>query len=128
MLAVAIVVITLALAFYTTGVWAERVQGTLRRWHAAAFAAGLLCDAVGTYLMSRIADESEGPTSTFDTIMIWTGALAILLMAVHLVWALVVLARDREHEKAEFHRFSVVVWSIWLIPYVTGAIGAMTAG
>lgn len=128
MLALAIVVITMALVFYTIGVWAERIQGTLKRWHAGAFAAGLLCDAAGTFLMSRIADESSGPNSAFDTVMIWTGGLAILLMAVHLVWALVVLARNREHEKAQFHRFSVVVWSIWLVPYVTGAIGAMTAG
>ncbi|WP_141015179.1 HsmA family protein [Nocardioides sambongensis] len=128
MLALAIVVITLALVFYTIGVWAERLQGTLKRWHAAAFAVGLLCDATGTYLMSRIADESDGPASGFDTIMIWTGGLAIALMAIHLVWAVVVLVRDRDTEKASFHRLSLVVWSIWLVPYVTGAIGAMTAG
>ncbi|WP_181762905.1 hypothetical protein [Rhodococcus spelaei] len=38
-----------------------------------------------------------------------------------------VLVRDRPSEKAGFHRFSIVVWSIWLVPYFTGAIGAMTA-
>ena len=128
MLALAIVVITLALVFYTIGVWAERMQGTLRRWHAGAFALGLVCDATGTYLMSRIADATAGPASTFDTVMIWTGGLAIALMAVHLVWAVVVLVRDRDSEKAGFHRFSIVVWSIWLVPYVAGAIGAMSAG
>ncbi|MEQ6900823.1 HsmA family protein [Nocardioides sp. YIM 152588] len=127
MLAVAIVVITLALVFYTIGVWAERIQGTLRWWHAGAFALGLACDVTGTMLMSRIADESDGPTSALNTVMIWTGGLAIALMAVHLVWAVVVLVRDRASEKASFHRLSIVVWAIWLIPYVTGAIGAMTA-
>ncbi|MBB3045527.1 HsmA family protein [Nocardioides soli] len=127
MLALAIVVITLALVFYTIGVWSERVQGILKPWHAAAFAAGLLCDGAGTLLMSRIADESDEPTSAFNTVMIWTGGLAIALMAIHLMWAIIVLIRDRESEKASFHRFSVVVWAIWLVPYVTGAIGAMTA-
>lgn len=126
MLGLAIVVITLALAFYSVGVWSERIQGTLKPWHAACFAAGLVCDATGTFLMSRIAKSSEGPTGGFDTIMIWTGGLAIALMAVHLVWAVIVLARDRESEKASFHRFSIVVWAIWLVPYVTGAVGAMT--
>lgn len=127
MLALAIIVITLALVFYTIGVWSERIQGTLKLWHVAAFAVGLACDAAGTLLMSRIADDSDGPTSTFNTIMIWTGGLAIALMAIHLVWAVVVLIRDRESEKARFHRFSFVVWAIWLIPYITGAVGAMTA-
>lgn len=54
-------------------------------------------------------------------------AVAIVLTAVHLVWAVVVVLRDRPSEKAGFHRFSIVVWSIWLIPHFTGAIGAMTA-
>ena len=127
MLALAIVVITLALVFYTIGVWSERIQGTLKPWHAVAFAVGLACDATGTFLMSQIAETSAGPASAFDTVMIWTGGLAIALMAIHLVWAIVVLVRDREPEKASFHRFSIVVWAIWLVPYVTGAIGAMTA-
>ncbi len=123
-------IITLALAFYTLGVWAERIQGTLKWWHVAAFAAGLTCDATGTVLMSRLADQqaTAGKTAgVFDTIMAWTGALAIGLMAVHLVWALVVLIRNRPNEKASFHKFSIVVWVIWLIPYFTGAIGAMVA-
>ncbi len=30
-------------------------------------------------------------------------------MAVHLVWAIVVLLRNRDHEKLVFHRFSVGV-------------------
>lgn len=127
MLAAAIVIITFALVFYTIGVWAERLQRTLAWWHAGCFAAGLICDATGTLLMSRIADDSAGDeTSTFNTVMIWTGGLAIALMAIHLVWAVIVLARGRDNEKAQFHKFSIVVWSIWLIPYVTGAIGAMT--
>ncbi|MCI4013182.1 HsmA family protein [Brevibacterium sp. ZH18] len=125
MLAIAIVVITLALVFYTLGVWAERMQCTLKTWHAAAFGAGLGCDAFGTFLMSRIADQTTGSAGAFNTIMIWTGGLAIALMAIHLIWAVLVLVRNRETEKVSFHKFSLVVWAIWLIPYVTGAIGAM---
>ncbi|WP_305093638.1 HsmA family protein [Prescottella sp. R16] len=127
MLALAIIVITFALVFYSIGVWSERIQKTLEWWHAGAFALGLLCDASGTVLMSRISDgSSDTETSTFDQIMIITGAIAIVLMAVHLVWAIVVLLRDRPSEKAQFHKFSLVVWTIWLVPYFTGAVGAMT--
>ena len=54
-----------------------------------------------------------------------TGIIAILLMAVHLVWAVIVLLRNRDEEKRVFHRFSITVWAIWLIPYVVGAAAAM---
>ena len=33
MLVPAIVIITLALALYTIGVWGERIQGILKWWH-----------------------------------------------------------------------------------------------
>ena len=45
------VVITLALVFYSIGVWSERFQGRLRPWHLAFFWAGLVCDTVGTGMM-----------------------------------------------------------------------------
>ena len=50
--------------------------------------------------------------------------LALTLMGIHFLWGIVVLWRNRPVEKANFHRFSLVVWSIWLIPYLAGAIGA----
>jgi uncharacterized repeat protein (TIGR03987 family) len=53
---------------------------------------------------------------TFDVHGV-TGVLAIVLMLVHAVWATVVLARHDEHWITEFHKFSVVVWAIWLVPY-----------
>lgn len=53
-----------------------------------------------------------------------TGTAALLLMVLHLVWAVIVPVRNREAEEKRFHKFSLVVWAIWLIPYFTGAIGA----
>jgi uncharacterized repeat protein (TIGR03987 family) len=55
-----------------------------------------------------------------------SGTIAIALMAIHLSWAVVVLIRNREQEKQTFHRFSIAVWILWLIPYVIGAASAMT--
>ncbi len=128
MLPAAIVIITAALLFYSVGVWGERIQRTLHWWHAAMFALGLVCDATGTILMTRIAAQqrTEGiAQNAAGTLMAWTGTAAIALMAVHLVWAVVVLIRNRESEKHAFHRFSVVVWAIWLVPYIAGAASAM---
>lgn len=127
MLLPAIILITLALVFYTVGVWAERVQRTLKPWHVAMFGLGLAADASGTYLMSLIAEQNRQDgveSSILNQIMAVSGVVALALMAVHLLWAVIVLARDRDDEKRRFHRFSVVVWAIWLVPYVTGALGS----
>ena len=51
--------------------------------------------------------------------------LALILMALHLVWAVVTMLRNRPDEKRAFHRFSIVVWAIWLVPYFTGMAAAM---
>jgi len=128
MLPLAIVIITAALVFYSVGVWAERIQRTLKWWHAAMFAIGLACDTIGTILMTRIAADqrAEGiAQNAAGTLMAWTGTAAIVLMAVHLGWAVIVLVRGREKEKRAFHRFSIIVWAIWLVPYIAGAASAM---
>jgi uncharacterized repeat protein (TIGR03987 family) len=127
MLISAIILITLALVCYTIGVWSERVQKTLKPWHVVFFGLGLAADATGTFLMSMIASANQAAgaeTSVLNQLMGITGVIAIALMAVHLVWAIVVLARNREAEKNSFHRFSVIVWAIWLVPYIVGALGS----
>ncbi|MCJ7712245.1 MAG: TIGR03987 family protein [Chloroflexi bacterium] len=107
----AAVIITLALVFYSIGVWSERIQGRLRPWHLAFFWAGLVCDTIGTGMM---LDFAGGLTADIHGI---SGVLAIVLMLVHAIWATIVLARRDERLILTFHRFSLVVWAIWLIPY-----------
>ena len=131
MLSSAIVLITLALLLYTVGVWAERRHGTLTWAHAAFFALGLTFDVSGTWIMSRIAAagglNTSGAAGVLNQIMAITGTAALVIMAVHLLWAVVVLVRNRPHEREVFHSFSVGVWAFWLIPYVTGMIGSMAS-
>lgn len=45
-----------------------------------------------------------------------TGAVATLLMLIHAVWATIVLVRRDEAWIMNFHKFSVAVWLVWLIP------------
>lgn len=54
-----------------------------------------------------------------------TGALAIILMIFHAVWATVTLSRKNEKQMETFHKFSMVVWLIWLIPYFIGMFMGM---
>ncbi len=107
------VIITAALVFYSIGVWSERFQGRLKTWHLVFFWLGLVCDTWGTGLMMEMAGGL-----TLDVHGI-TGVIAIVLMLIHAVWATIVLVRKDERWIKDFHKFSVIVWFIWLIPYAS---------
>ena len=49
------ILITLALIFYTIGVWAERLAGRLMPWHLIFFWGGLIFDTTGTSIMMDMA-------------------------------------------------------------------------
>jgi uncharacterized repeat protein (TIGR03987 family) len=110
-MSVAVIVINLALIFYSIGVWSERIAGKLKPWHLVFFCLGLICDTWGTALMFEMVGGL-----TYD-IHGLSGLLAILLMAIHAIWAAIVLIRKDENMINNFHKFSVLVWFIWLIPY-----------
>lgn len=104
-------IITAALVFYSIGVWAERFTGRLKGWHLVFFVLGLICDTWGTGLMFQYVGGMA-----FDVHGI-SGVIAIVLMLIHAVWALVVLLKKDEQALLNFHKFSLAVWLIWLIPY-----------
>src|SRR5512139_2879314 len=114
-----VILITLALVFYTIGVWSERLAGRLKAWHLVFFWAGFACDTLGTGIMMEMSGAD------IFNVHGLTGVLAILLMFIHAVWASVVLARRNEKAIVNFHKFSVVVWLIWLIPYLNGFFASM---
>ena len=116
---VPVIVINLALLFYSIGVWSERFSGRLKTWHLIFFWLGIICDTWGTGMMLDMAGGL-----TFDIHGV-TGVLAIVLMLIHAVWATVVLIRKNEKMISSFHRFSVLVWFIWLIPYLSPMLFAL---
>lgn len=116
----AIITITLALFFYTAGVWSEKYDGSLKGWHVIVFWAGFAFDTIGTSLMGRFA--AAPLTFNFHSI---TGAVAIALMLFHAVWATCTLLKGTGIQKRNFHKFSVLVWIIWLIPYGSGMVVGM---
>ena len=117
MLLVAILFIFGACILYTLGVWAEKIQKRLKIWHVVVFYLGLIFDTIGTGAMGKLAGSLI--QLNFHGL---TGLLAILLMLFHAVWATVVMVRKNETMILNFHKFSFVVWIIWLIPMVTGMI------
>lgn len=97
-LGAAITSITLALVFYTIGTWAEKVQGRLKLWHIVFFLLGLVADSLGTAIMSDIA----GQKGDVDPLHGITGILAIVLMAIHAVWAIVTYRKGNEKAMRNF--------------------------
>jgi uncharacterized repeat protein (TIGR03987 family) len=111
----------LALVFYSIGVWGERISGRLQWWNLIFFGLGLISDTWGTGLMFAYVGGMA-----FDLHGI-TGLLAIVLMLIHAGWALVVLLKRDEKAIQNFHKFSLVVWCIWLIPYFSPMVVSITA-
>lgn len=118
----AIVIISLALCFYSVGVWGERIQKGLKLWHVVAFTLGITADLVGTSLMEHIAHI----THETDRLHSITGLLAVILMLIHAVWAVFTYYRGSQRAKLRFSRFSIAVWAIWLIPYCIGVYIGMS--
>ena len=108
--------ITLALIFYSLGVWSERIARYLKPWHVAAFWTGFIFDISGTYAMHLLA---KGPFDITES-HILTGQLALWLMLIHAIWATRVVMKNNEKLRLSFHKFSIIVWLIWLIPYFGG--------
>ena len=122
MLMKAVTAITLALIFYTIGVWSEHRAKVLKSEHLVYFWLGLCMDTAGTMMMSKLADGSGGGIMGAHGV---TGLIAIILMMIHAVWAAIVLIRKDEKTAHTFHRFSLIVWLIWLIPFALGMIMGM---
>jgi uncharacterized repeat protein (TIGR03987 family) len=116
-----VTLITLALVFYSTGIWSERFAKYLKTWHVAAFWAGFTFDVTGTWAMSRLSEHSFNLLDLHTL----TGQVALWLMLIHATWATFVVMRGSEKIRKTFHRYSIIVWLIWLIPYFGGMIMGM---
>lgn len=106
-----IILITGALLFYSIGVWGEFFKKNLLRIHVVFFWSGLLFDTIGTTLMIFMA---EGIKLDLHSV---SGAMAILLMLGHAIWATIVERSGTVIQKAQFHKYSLFVWLFWLIPF-----------
>ncbi len=115
------VLITLALLFYSVGVWSERIAHYLKLWHVIAFWTGFLFDVSGTMVMHRLA---KGPFDLRAPHTL-TGQIALWLMLAHALWATRVVRQGTEAIRKDFHRYSLVVWLVWLVPYFGGMVIGM---
>lgn len=118
-LPIAIATMITALVLYTIAVWSERFAKRLKPWHLVLFWLGLIFDTTGTTVMTAMAGSLQ-----FDFHGV-TGALGILFMLGHTLWATLALVLKQEKVLVSFHRFSLAVWALWLVAFASGMIGAM---
>ena len=115
------ILITLALVFYSLGVWAERIARLLKPWHVITFWIGFTFDVSGTALMHLMAED---PFNLWNSHTL-TGQLALWLMLAHAIWATSVVKHRKEVLLVRFHKYSMVVWLVWLVPYFGGMFMGM---
>lgn len=108
--------ISLALVFYSLGIWSERLAHYLKPWHVIAFWGGFLFDVLGTSMMHQLASK---PFNILDSHTL-TGQIALWLMLIHAIWAVWVIKKGSEKFRKGFHKYSVFVWLVWLVPYFGG--------
>jgi uncharacterized repeat protein (TIGR03987 family) len=123
MLTIAIGSMLLAATLYTIAVFGERRAQQLKPGHLALFWLGLVFDTTGTTLMSEIAGGWRWDVHGV------TGALAIVLMLTHSVWATTALLLKQERVVRSFHKFSIHVWALWMAALISGIVMvALNAG
>ena len=109
-----VVLFTLALFLYSISVWAGWFSKRLKLWHIYVFSAGLVTDLIATVLTYI---SIGGIVITPHSVI---GFISIILMVLHVVWAIVTILRGNEKSLTGFHRLSMVVWSIWMVSYLSG--------
>ena len=119
MLVISIILVNLALIFYTVSILSEVKRKTLLPWHVVMFCIGLTCDIVGTLIMYKLGG-SMVRLGIHDIL----GFFALLLMLINAIGSVFVIKKYK-NLLDKFYRFSVFAWVIWLISYILGAITHM---
>ncbi len=119
LLLIGVVLFTIAMVFYTWGVFSERKAHRLMPKHVKLFACGVAVDSVATVLTYVVIG---GLVFTPHAIM---GFISLSLMAIHFVWAIFALRAGKEKTLTNFHKLSLFVWTIWMISYLSGFVLGM---
>lgn len=110
----AIILVSMAAILYTISILSEKIKKNLEAWMLAVFACGFLCDLGGTILMAALSGTvfPAKPHTFF-------GYSALLIMAIHLLWAFQAV-RGSENQKKRFSRFSLIAWFVWVSAFLSG--------
>ena len=114
-LIVPVLIVTAALLFYTLSTFINRPKRVLSLTNLTLYSIGLVCDILGTVLMSKAS--TAGILFTLHGIL---GYTVLGLMIVTVVWAWG-LFKKKTYSKA-FRVFSLLGWLLWTALYIYGAV------
>jgi uncharacterized repeat protein (TIGR03987 family) len=121
MLLTAIILMNLALVFYSWAVFGTRGKG-LHRKYLFIFAIGLICDYLGTREMNLYGNA----TGYWPREHYLIGLASLVGMAVHFLLALMAtLATKGAAISRFFHRVSLGIYLLWLVSFFSGAIAGI---
>lgn len=109
----AVILICSALILYSVAIWSERFKKILRPWMLGLFIVAFICDLIGTSLMGL-----THPKAKLNTHAVF-GILALIIMLIHLLWAIDALARKGRCQQL-FNKYSIYAWLMWLIAFFSG--------
>ena len=105
---------TLALIFYSIGIWNDYYHKKLKQWHLAMFGLGVITDTIGTLCMYLHVGHLIFTAHSIS------GFLGLFLMIFHFCWAFIAIRNNDIELQKTFHRFSILVWAFWMISYISG--------
>ncbi|MCR4604419.1 MAG: TIGR03987 family protein [Eubacterium sp.] len=126
-----IIFMTLSLLTYSGGVFWERKEGEVWPRHTILFGVGIAFNIVGVTIITVYTSLKSGEAITdtlFSNINIISGAVGVLLLAVHFVWAIGVVREGTDKQLEIFHKLSIIIWVLWLITYFMSLRAGITAG
>lgn len=110
---ISIILMFLALIFYTSAIFTERKMGHVSIGIVSLFALGFASDFIGTSIM--FVNAKKFTLSLHST----CGYTALLIMSAHLFWAILALKNYKNCER-NFTRFSIYAWAVWVIAFSSG--------
>ena len=112
-----VISICAALLFYTAAVWWNFFTKRLKGAQAVLLALGLVTDIAATSGMAAsVKGEMRWDLHTLS------GYTALALMFLVTVVGGYAVLKDNEPLRRRFHTFSLPVWFIWMISWVTGVV------
>ncbi len=108
MMSLSATMFTIGLVLYTIGVWSEKVQGKLKIWHLVLFFL-----ALGFSILSMIGMRGSALHMTF---------LANILLIDHSGFAIMTLSEKHKLDFETFHKYSIIFWLMWFVPFCIGVL------
>ncbi len=109
---------TLALFLYSTAIWSGRKSSQLKVWQIVVFFLGVSSDALGVWItIEFIGAIVFTPHAIF-------GFTALLLMSLHFFWMFALFVTCKP-QTPNTHRLSLLVWTVWMLSYLSGLVSGL---